>query len=220
MIKKDKLTRTTGIILMFSILMQSTACAVHPPLKDSEWIYLEKEEKRPFFENVLEESDKPTLHLTVTYIAIGGLVAFLGLGVAFDKKTNPLYSWLAFLSSAGLVWGGSGALIQKNYYKQRKRIATRELAILEHPEWRGDKVRAIRNGRIDVGFEDLMVTAAWSDPQIVRYNVEFNGELFEEWTYFIKKNTKVYINIDRKVAVIQTPQMTYQRRAAERVKEE
>ncbi len=208
------------MILILSILMQSTACAVRPPLKETEWINLEKEKKRAFFEIILEEPDKPALHLTVTYIAIGGLVAFLGLGVTFDKKANSLYSWLAFLSSAGLLWGGSGALIQKNYDKQRKRIATRELAILDHPEWRGDKVRAIRNGRIDIGFEDLMVTAAWSDPQIVRYNVDFNGELLEEWTYFIKNDTKVYINIDRKVAVIQTPQMTYQRRAAERVKEE
>ena len=205
---------------MFSILIQSTACAVQSPLKDSEWIYLDREEQRIFMENILEEPDKPTLHLTVAYIAIGGLVAFLGLGAAFDKKSNPLYSWLAFLSSAGVLWGASGALIEKNYIKQRKRIATRELAILDHPEWRGDRVRAIRNGRIDIGFEDLMVTAAWSDPQIVRYNVEFNGELFEEWTYFIKKNTKVYINNDRKVAVIQTPQMIYQRRAAERIKEE
>ena len=220
MIKKDKLARITGIILMFAILMQSTACAVRPPLKDSEWTHLEKEEKRAFFEIILEEPEKPRMHLTVTYIAIGGLVAFLGLGVAFDKRAKPLYSWLAFLSSAGLLWGGTGALIQLNYNKQRKRIAIRELSILDHPEWRGDRVRAIRSGRIDIGFEDLMVTAAWSDPQIVRYNVEFNGELFEEWTYFIKKNTKVYINNDRKVAVIKTPRMTYQRRASERIKEE
>ena len=85
----------------------------------------------------------------------------------------------------------------------------RELSILDHPEWRRDKVFAIRDGQIDIGYEELMVIAAWGEPQQKLSNIMFNGLLYEEWSYLIKRNTKVLIDADRTVAIIQTPEMIY-----------
>ena len=204
-------------ILIISLLLNSSACAVRPPLKKEEWIQLSSEERKLMFESILQEPSTHTKHLKYLYISFGGLIAFVGLGSAFEGKSESgIYPWLAFLSSFGAVWTGISALIQKNNTHQRRRIAIRELTILDHPEWRADKIRAIRAGRIDIGYEAVMVIAAWGSPQQKIQNVSFHGQLYEEWTYYIKKNTKVFINSDRKVAIIQTSQMTYFSKAPER----
>ncbi len=204
-------------ILITALLLNSAACAIRPPLKKEEWIQLSSEERRLMFESILQEPPMHTKHLKYLYISFGGLIAFVGLGSAFEGKSGSgIYPWLAFLSSFGAVWTGISALIQKSYTHQRKRIAIRELTILDHPEWRADKIRAIRTGRIDIGYEDIMVIAAWGRPEQKIQNVSFHGQLYEEWTYYIKKNTKVFINSERKVAIIQTSQMTYFNKAPER----
>ena len=205
------------LLLVISFALNISACTVRPPLQNEEWVQLSQEEKRLLFESILQEPERPTEHLKYLYIFVGGLVAFVGLGVAFEeKKGSGIYPWLAFVSSFGVLWTGMGALIQKNYTQQRKRIALRELKILNHPEWRKDKIRAIRDGRIDIGYEDEMVTASWGIPQLKVQNVSYNGLLYEEWTYIIKNNTKIFIDSDRKVAIIQTSEMTYFRKASQR----
>lgn len=219
MTKKNQtsLLKFVSFLLLISLALNSSACTLRPPLQNEEWIYLSNEERRSVFESILQEPDNPSKHLKYLYISIGGIVAFVGLGAAFEgKKGSGIYPWLAFGSSFGIVWTGMGALIQKNYTQQRKRIAQRELTILDHPEWRKDKIRAIRDGRIDIGYEDIMAIAAWGIPQQKIQNVSFNGKLYEEWTYIIKNNTKLYIDSDRKLAIIQTSEMTYFKRASRR----
>jgi len=209
-----------SFLLMISLALNSSACTLRPPLQNEEWIYLSDEERRSVFESILQEPNNPSENLKYLYISIGGIVAFVGLGAAFEgKKGSGLYPWLAFGSSFGIVWTGMGALIQKNYTQQRKRVALRELTILDHPEWRKDKIRAIRDGRIDIGYEEDMATAAWGIPQQKLKNVNFNGKLYEQWTYIIKNNTKLFIDSDRKVAIIQTSEMTYFKRASRRDEE-
>ena len=197
-------------LLICTLSVQISACAVRPALTDNDWVQLSPEERRSYFEKILDEQDKPVEHLRVAYFGIGGLVAFFGLGVVFGKKGgNNLISWLVFVSGVGILWGGIGAAIQNDATGQRKRIAVRELSILDHPEWRRDNIVAIRAGQIDIGYDDLMVISSWGEPQLKVQNVLFNGILYEQWSYLIKRNTKVYINRERKVAIIQTPEMTY-----------
>jgi len=197
-------------LLICALSVQISACAVRPALTDNDWVQLSPEERRSYFEKILDEQDKPVEHLRVAYFGIGGLVAFFGLGVVFGKEGgNNLISWLVFVSGVGILWGGIGAAIQNDATGQRKRIAVRELAILDHPEWRRDNIAAIRAGQIDIGYDDLMVISSWGEPQLKVQNVLFNGLLYEQWSYLIKRNTKVYINRERKVAIIQTPEMTY-----------
>lgn len=206
-----------SVLLICSLSIQFSACAVRPALNDNDWVNLTAEERRIYFENILEEEDRPVEHLKIAYFGMGGLVAFFGLGYVFGKSGgNNIISWLAFLSSLGLVVGGVGAAIQKDATGQRKRIAVRELSILDHPEWRGNKVLAIRDGQIDIGYEELMVIAAWGEPQLKLPNIMFNGLLYEEWSYVIKRNTKVLIDADRTVAIIQTPEMTYTSKSSNR----
>ena len=64
-----------------------------------------------------------------------------------------------------------------------------------------------------------MAIAAWGIPQQKIQNVSFNGKLYEEWTYIIKNNTKLFIDSDRKIAIIQTSEMTYFTRASQRSKD-
>jgi len=211
------LIRLIASVLLCSLTLQISACAVRPTLNDDDWLQLSPEERRLFFENILEERHKPVEHLRVAYLGIGGFVAFFGLGVVFGKNSgNGLLSWLVFASTVGIFWGGIGAAIQKNATGQRKRIAARELAILDHPEWRREKIRAIRDGQIDIGYNELMLISAWGEPQVKLQNVNFNGVLYEEWSYLIKRNTKVYIDAGRKVAIIQTPEMTYMKNSSNR----
>lgn len=206
-----------SVLLICSLSIQFSACAVRPALNDNDWVNLTAEERRIYFGNILEEEDRPVEHLKIAYFGMGGLVAFFGLGYVFGKSGgNNIISWLAFLSSLGLVVGGVGAAIQKDATGQRKRIAVRELSILDHPEWRGDKVLAIRDGQIDIGYVELMVIAAWGEPQLKLPNIMFNGLLYEEWSYVIKRNTKVLIDADRIVAIIQTPEMTYTSKSSDR----
>lgn len=206
-----------SVLLICSLSIQFSACAVRPALNDNDWVNLTAEERRIYFGNILEEEDRPVEHLKIAYFGMGGLVAFFGLGYVFGKSGgNNIISWLAFLSSLGLVVGGVGAAIQKDATGQRKRIAVRELSILDHPEWRGNKVLAIRDGQIDIGYEELMVIAAWGEPQLKLPNIMFNGLLYEEWSYVIKRNTKVLIDADRIVAIIQTPEMTYTSKSSNR----
>lgn len=206
-----------SVLLICSLSIQFSACAVRPALNDNDWVNLTAEERRIYFGNILEEEDRPVEHLKIAYFGMGGLVAFFGLGYVFGKSGgNNIISWLAFLSSLGLVVGGVGAAIQKDATGQRKRIAVRELSILDHPEWRGDKVLAIRDGQIDIGYVELMVIAAWGEPQLKLPNIMFNGLLYEEWSYVIKRNTKVLIDADRTVAIIQTPEMTYTSKSSDR----
>ncbi len=214
------LLKFVTVLLLISFALNSTACTQRPPLQNEEWIYLSDEQRRSVFESILREPDKPANNLKYLYISIGGIIAFFGLGAAFEgKKEKGIFPWLAFGSSFGILWTGMGALIQKNYIQQRKRIALRELNILDHPEWREDKIRAIRDGRIDIGYEDDMAIAAWGIPQQKIHNVSFNGKLYEEWTYIIKNNTKLFIDSDRKIAIIQTSEMTYFTRASQRSKD-
>lgn len=209
--------KLVSVLLICSLSIQFSACAVRPALNDNDWVNLTAEERRIYFENILEEEDRPVEHLKIAYFGMGGLVAFFGLGYVFGKSGgNNIISWLAFLSSLGLVVGGVGAAIQKDATGQRKRIAVRELSILDHPEWRGNKVLAIRDGQIDIGYEELMVIAAWGEPQLKLPNIMFNGLLYEEWSYVIKRNTKVLIDADRIVAIIQTPEMTYTSKSSNR----
>lgn len=209
--------KLVSVLLICSLSIQFSACAVRPALNDNDWVNLTAEERRIYFENILEEEDRPVEHLKIAYFGMGGLVAFFGLGYVFGKSGgNNIISWLAFLSSLGLVVGGVGAAIQKDATGQRKRIAVRELSILDHPEWRGNKVLAIRDGQIDIGYEELMVIAAWGEPQLKLPNIMFNGLLYEEWSYVIKRNTKVLIDADRTVAIIQTPEMTYTSKSSNR----
>lgn len=219
MSKKNYTSRLkfVSFLLLISLAYNSSACTLRPPLQNEEWIYLSNEERRSVFESILQEPDNPSEHLKYLYISIGGIIAFVGLGAAFEgKKGSGIYPWLAFGSSFGIVWTGMSALIQKNYTHQRKRIAQRELTILDHPEWRKDKIRAIRDGRIDIGYEEDMAIAAWGIPQQKLQNVSFNGKLYEQWTYIIKNNTKLFIDSNRKVAIIQTSEMTYFRKASQR----
>lgn len=204
-------------LLICSLSFQLSACAVRPALNDNDWVNLSPEERRIYFENILEEQDRPVEHLRIAYFGMGGLIAFFGLGFVFGKSGgNNIISWLAFLSSLGILWGGIGAAIQNDATGQRKRIAVRELSILDHPEWRRDKIRAIRGGQIDIGFEELMLISSWGEPQLKIQNIMFNGLLYEEWSYLIKRNTKVYIDANRKVAIIQTPEMTYTSKSSNR----
>ena len=206
-----------SVMLICSLSFQISACAVRPALNDTDWVNLTSEERRIYFESILEEEDRPVEHLKIAYFGMGGLVAFFGLGFVFGKSGgNNIISWLAFLSSLGLVVGGVGAAIQKDATGQRKRIAVRELSILDHPEWRRDKVIAIRDGQIDIGYEELMLIAAWGEPQLKLPNIMFNGLLYEEWSYLIKRNTKVLLDADRTVAIIQTPEMTYTAKSSNR----
>jgi len=92
----------------------------------------------------------------------------------------------------------------------------RELSILDHPEWKRDTVIAIRNGQIDIGYEEQMVISAWGEPQMKVPNILFNGLLYEEWSYVIKRNTKVFIDVQRNVAIIQTPEMIYTSKSSDR----
>ncbi|MCH8927597.1 MAG: hypothetical protein IIB39_02650 [Candidatus Marinimicrobia bacterium] len=204
-------------LLICSLSFQLSACAVRPALNDNDWVNLSPEERRIYFENILEEQDRPVEHLRIAYFGMGGLIAFFGLGFVFGKSGgNNIISWLAFLSSLGILWGGIGAAVQNDATGQRKRIAVRELSILDHPEWRRDRIRAIREGQIDIGFEELMVISSWGEPQLKIQNIMFNGLLYEEWSYLIKLNTKVYIDATRKVAIIQTPEMTYTSKSSNR----
>jgi len=213
----SNLLKIINYLLLISLSLNISACTLKPPLQNEEWIYLSQEERRLLFESILQEPDITSEHLKYLFISVGGLVAFIGLGTAFEgKKGSGIYPWLAFTSSFGIIWTGTSALIQKNYTHQRRRVARRELNILDHPQWRKDKIRAIRDGRIDIGYEDDMVIAAWGIPQQKLQNVSFNGALYEEWTYIIKNNTKIYINSDRNVAIIQTSEMTYFKRASRR----
>lgn len=211
------LTKTVSILLICTLSIHISACAVRPALNDSDWVNLTAEERRTYFENILQEEERPVEHLKIAYFGMGGLVAFFGLGFVFGKSGgNNIISWLAFLSSLALLVGGVGAAIQKDATGQRRRIAVREISILDHPEWRRDKIRAIRKGQIDIGFEELMVISAWGEPQLKLPNIMFNGLLYEEWSYLIKRNTKVYINADRNVAIIQTAEMVYTSKATNR----
>ena len=204
-------------LLICSLSFQLSACAVRPALNDNDWVNLSPEERRIYFENILEEQDRPVEHLRIAYFGMGGLIAFFGLGFVFGKSGgNNIISWLAFLSSLGILWGGIGAAVQNDATGQRKRIAVRELSILDHPEWRRDRIREIREGQIDIGFEELMVISSWGEPQLKIQNIMFNGLLYEEWSYLIKLNTKVYIDATRKVAIIQTPEMTYTSKSSNR----
>ena len=204
-------------LLICSLSFQLSACAVRPALNDNDWVNLSPEERRIYFENILEEQDRPVEHLRIAYFGMGGLIAFFGLGFVFGKSGgNNIISWLAFLSSLGILWGGIGAAVQNDATGQRKRIAVRELSILDHPEWRRDRIRAIREGQIDIGFEELMVISSWGEPQLKIQNIMFNGLLYEEWSYLIKLNTKVYIDATRRVAIIQTPEMTYTSKSSNR----
>ena len=204
-------------LLICSLSFKLSACAVRPALNDNDWVNLSPEERRIYFENILEEQDRPVEHLRIAYFGMGGLIAFFGLGFVFGKSGgNNIISWLAFLSSLGILWGGIGAAVQNDATGQRKRIAVRELSILDHPEWRRDRIRAIREGQIDIGFEELMVISSWGEPQLKIQNIMFNGLLYEEWSYLIKLNTKVYIDATRRVAIIQTPEMTYTSKSSNR----
>lgn len=215
-----KLLKVVTVTLLTTLVLNSTACTLRPPLQNEDWVYLSVAERRSLFESILEEPDKPNKQLKYLYVSIGGLIAFVGLGAAFEgKKGSGLYPWLAFGGSFGILWTGISALIEKNYIEQRKRIAQREIKILDHPEWRNDKIRAIRDGRIDIGFEDEMAIAAWGNPQQKIQNVSFNGNLYEEWLYIIKNNTKIFIGSDRRIAIIQTSEMTYFTRASQRNKD-
>ena len=206
-----------SILLICSLSIQVSACAVRPALKDNDWVNLSAEERRIYFENILDEEKRPVEHLKIAYFGMGGLVAFFGLGYVFGKSGgNNIISWLAFLSSLGILVGGVGAAIQKDATGQRKRIAVRELSILDNPEWRKDMVIAIRDGQIDIGYEELMVIAAWGEPQLKLPNIMFNGLLYEEWSYIIKRNTKVFLDADRNVAIIHTPEMIYTSKSSNR----
>lgn len=206
-----------SLLLICSLSFQISACAVRPALKDSDWVNLTVEERRIYFEDILEEEKRPVEHLKIAYFGMGGLVAFFGLGYVFGKSAgNNIISWLAFLSSMGILIGGVGAAIQKDATGQRMRIAVRELSFLDHPEWRRDTIIAIRNGQIDIGYEEQMVISAWGEPQLKLPNIMFNGLLYEEWSYLIKRNTKVFIDAQRNVAIIQTPEMIYTSKSSDR----
>ena len=132
MSKKNYTSRLkfVSFLLLISLAYNSSACTLRPPLQNEEWIYLSNEERRSVFESILQEPDNPSEHLKYLYISIGGIIAFVGLGAAFEgKKGSGIYPWLAFGSSFGIVWTGMSALIQKNYTHQIKRIAKAEVEV-------------------------------------------------------------------------------------------